>query len=122
MPTESPQCFQGSLYGQLEDILVNSVNRFLRSHVSCVTDESILKELEAMESESRRLIHPSGEKSWFHHLREKLTIMGKVKIDINGKDNIWFKSQEWGVISGYRLVQANSRCAVVNLGYICHFG
>lgn len=107
-----PQSFQGSLYGQLEDLLVFSVNKFLAFQASSLTEESILKEVGIMERKNDSWMQASestgSDKTWFRQLRGKITSLGKVRINCPGrKAGIWFNNHDWGVMSGYRLTHAN---------------
>lgn len=88
--------------------MVNAVNRFLKSQASSLTEESIAKELETIQDNIDRWMHSSIDKAWFRCLREKIASIGKGKMDIiNPKTNICVENHEWGVMSGYRLTQAN---------------
>lgn len=104
-----PQSFQGSLYGQLEDLLVFSVNKFLRFQASSLREESILKELEIMERGSDSWMQPSesSDKTWFRQLRGRIISLRKARNCSERKGVTWLNSHEWGVMPGYRLTHAN---------------
>jgi len=101
-----PQSLQGSLYGQLEDLLVCSVNKFLKFQAASLTQESIMKELEIMERGHDSWMQPS-DKTWFRKLRGRIASLGKVRNCPEHKEGTWLNSHEWGVMSGYRLTHAN---------------
>ena len=104
-----PQSLQGALYGQLEDLLVFSVNRFLKSQATSLTEESIMKEWEIIERGHNSWMQPSepSDKTWFRQLRGRVASFGKARNCPEYKGGTWLNSHEWGVMSGYRLTHAN---------------
>ncbi|KAF8427708.1 hypothetical protein EV426DRAFT_682714 [Tirmania nivea] len=104
-----PQSFQGSLYGQLEDLLVFAVNKFLKLQASSLTDESILRELAIMERGNDSWMQPSesSDKTWFGQLRRRIASLGKTRNCPERKGDTSFNRHQWGVMSGYRLTYAN---------------
>lgn len=93
-----PKTIQGSLYGQLEDLLALAVNKFLRDQVSLLNEDSLARELSAFED-------GNDGRGWFRHLRDRFAAIGKGK---ESNKPFWFHEQQWGIIAGHRLVQANT--------------
>ncbi|KAF8424420.1 hypothetical protein BGX38DRAFT_1330617 [Terfezia claveryi] len=116
-----PQSLQGSLYGQLEDLLVFSVNKFLKFQAASLTQKSIMKELEIMKRGYDCGIQPSepSDKTWFRQLRGRFGSVGKARNCLEHKSGTLLNSHEWGVKSGYRLTLANfeyTTCASFRFG------
>lgn len=111
----SPYCVQGSLYGQLEDLLVLSVNNFLRAQASFLSEESILKELETRTGVNTNITWKNKEKTWLRQLRGRLASICTRKGEEGLKYHAWLQAHECSLITGFRLIQANLGYIKINL-------
>ena len=111
-----PYCVQGSLYGQLEDLLVFSVNKFLRAQASLLSEESILRELRTRATGiSTNSTWKNKEKTWLHQLRGRLALICKKRGEEDLKYHAWLQNHECSLMAGFRLIQANLGYIKINL-------
>jgi len=102
-----PQCIQGSLYGQIEDILVDSVNTFLKSQFSKVSPESIRRSMAPKRPLS--CVEPITEKKWLQTMLRRIPSLGKKKNGANPNDIRHLTGHQWGIYAGFKLLEANIR-------------
>ncbi|KAI5795348.1 hypothetical protein DFH27DRAFT_602145 [Peziza echinospora] len=100
-----PQCIQGSLYGQMEDILVDSVNTFLKSQFSKVSSESIRRSMPLKRPLS--CVEPITEKKWLQTMLRRIPSLSKKKNGVNSNDIRHLTGHQWGICAGFKLLEAN---------------
>lgn len=109
-------CVQGSLYGQLEDLLVFSVNKFLRTQVSLLSEESILREIETRTiGTDTNPTWKNREKTWLRQLRGRFSLILTKRGEEGLKYHTWLQTHECSLMAGFRLIQANLGYITMNL-------